>query len=164
MTQATPTISVVDATHPDAEELIRQLSEELGTVYGHDGSGAFSPADVAVPRAAFVIAYLNNQPVACGAIRPFSDDPTTVEVKRMFVVPSARGKGISRLILRKLESLASFFSYTSIKLETGIHQHAAIALYEKEGYGRIPCYGKYVTDPVSLCYGKLVTPLSQQDK
>src|SRR5215203_1217511 len=125
MTQDATTISIVDATHPDAEELIGQLSEELGTIYGHDGAGAFTPADVAVPRAAFIVAYLGDVPVACGAVRPFSDDPTTVEVKRMFVVPSARGKGISRLILRKLESLASFFDYTTIKLETGIHQHAA---------------------------------------
>lgn len=156
MTADTPTIEILDATHPDAQELIRQLSKELGTIYGHDGAGAFTPADVAVPRAAFIVAYIGEQPVACGAIRPFSDDPTTVEVKRMFVIPEARGKGLSRLILQKLESLAASFEYSMIKLETGIHQHAAIALYQNAGYERIPCYGKYVTDPDSLCYGKRI--------
>lgn len=159
MTAGTATVEVVESTHPHALEMIRQLSSEIASIYGDDGSGAFTPADVAVPRAAFVVAYLGGEPIGCGAIRPFTDDPTTVEIKRMFVTPSARGRGISKLILRKLESLAASFGYTTLKLETGTEQKVAIVLYEQEGYKRCPCYGKYAHDPISLCYSKPVTQI-----
>lgn len=151
-------LTVESPNSQDGQTLIGQLTDELGAIYGVTRAGAFRPAEVEVPRAAFIVARLDGEPVGCGAIRPFADDPDSVEVKRMFVKPSARGKGISRLILRKLESLAKSFGYAMIKLETGIHQHEAIGLYTKEGYERIPCYGSYSNDPVSICYAKAVEP------
>ncbi len=150
------TITIEDATHPDAQELIRQLTAELGGQYGRDGAGAFSPDDVKTPRAAFLVARIDNKPVGCGAIKPFAGDPPSVEVKRMFVIPEMRGQGISRLILHKLELLAASFGYTTLKLETGVNQTEAIGLYISEGYSPIPCYGQYAGDPHSLCYGKPV--------
>jgi GNAT superfamily N-acetyltransferase len=79
-------------------ELVRELSAELGPLYGTDGTALFSPADVTIPRAAFVVAWLNDEAVGCGALRPMDDD-TIAEVKRMYVRPVARGNGISRKIL-----------------------------------------------------------------
>ena len=136
-----------------AIDLINELSAELGAMYGDDGDGGFVPEDVAVPRAAFVVAYLEDKQVGCGAIRPLSEK--IAEVKRMYVRPSARGKGISRLILQKLESLAREYGYECIQLETGTLQKAAVQLYESMGYQRIPCfYEEYVDNPYSLCFEK----------
>lgn len=139
--------------------LIRDLSAELAPVYGDDGSGAFAPADVAVPRAAFVVAWLDGEPVGCGALRPM-DEADVAEVKRMFVRPTVRGQGISRQILRQLEEVAQEFGYSRLRLETGVYQTEAIGLYESSGYERIDCYGKYAERDISLCYEKTVSASS----
>jgi putative acetyltransferase len=134
-------------------ELVRELSAELGPLYGTDGTALFTPDDVAIPRAAFVVAWLDDAPVGCGALRPM-DDTSIAEVKRMYVRPSARGNGISRKILTKLEELAAEFGYEAVQLETGIYQQAAMGLYDSSGYARISCYEPYVDSPHSICYEK----------
>jgi putative acetyltransferase len=143
--------------HPAAAALIAALSAELAAAYpgfgSGDGSGAFKPADILVPRAAFVVAWRGEEALGCGALRPMPD-PQVGEVKRMFVLPAARGMGISRLILTKLEELAREFGYRSLVLETGMHQTAAIGLYESAGYQCINCYGIYAQEPTSRCYQK----------
>ena len=139
-----------------SQQLIAELTAELEGRY--DGS-----AEVDVTRmpelhkvtgddTQFVIAWLDDQAVGCGAIRPI--DTQTTEVKRMYVRPFARGKGISRKILAKLESLASASGFSHTKLETGINQPEAIKLYETSGYEPIPCYGVYAQNPESVCYEK----------
>lgn len=133
--------------------LIMELSAELGAMYGNDGSGAFVPADVNGPRGAFVVAWLDGLPVGCGALRPTEKDDTA-EVKRMYVRPVVRGRGVSRKILTYLESLAADFGYTTIILETGVHQPQAIGLYENSGYVQMACYGPYESDPLSVCFQK----------
>jgi putative acetyltransferase len=149
-------LSLEDPTMPDATLLVRELSAELGPIYGDDGSGAFVPADVQVPRSAFVVARLNGEPVGCGAIKPFGDEPepTTAEVKRMFVRSNVRGRGISLAVLERLEQEARNFGYSRLVLETGDKQLAAMRLYERAGYVRIPCYGEYVNRAFSVCYGR----------
>ena len=102
----------------------------------------------------FVIAWLDGQAVGCGAIRPIHAQAT--EVKRMYVRPAARGQGISRQILVKLESLAQASGFNITRLETGLQQPEAISLYESSGYTRIPCYGVYAQNPESVCYEKLL--------
>ena len=138
-----------------ATTLIHELSAELGALYDSDGSASFTPADVAIPRSGFVVAWLDELPVGCGAIRP-TDNTKVAEIKRMYVREIARGKGISRQILTALEDIAKEYSYECIILETGIYQTAAIALYEKAGYQRTACYGEYVDNPHSICYEKIV--------
>ena len=153
------TIAAVDPRHPDAALLIRELSAELAAAYdfADDGSGAFAPADVRVPRSAFLVARLGDRPVGCGALRPLDegDGPTsTAEIKRMYVAPAARGRGVARAILDRLEAAARDFGYARVILETGNRQLAAIRLYGRSGYERVPCYGRYVDDPRSVCFGK----------
>lgn len=147
-----------DVLRPDAARLIRELSAELAAAYdfADDGSGAFSSADVQVPRSAFLIARLGGHPVGCGALRPLDDgEPgSTAEIKRMYVAPDARGRGVAGAILDRLEAVAREFGYARVALETGNRQFAAIRLYERAGYARIPCYGRYVNDPRSVCFGK----------
>jgi GNAT superfamily N-acetyltransferase len=150
------TVMLEDARSDISRQLVTELSAELGPLYGTDGSALFKPEDVMIPRAGFVVAWLDDEPVGCGALRPMYHDETIAEIKRMYVRPAVRGQGISRHILVKLEALAAEFGYAAVQLETGTYQLAAIGLYEASGFTRIPCYGPYTADPVSICYEKRV--------
>jgi putative acetyltransferase len=103
-----------------------------------------------------IVAYLNEQPVGCGAIKPFGED--AMEVKRMFVKPAFRGKSIASEILSALELWAAELGVQRTVLETGKKQPEAIALYQKQGYLQIPNYGQYIGIENSLCFEKLITP------
>ncbi len=100
----------------------------------------------------FLIARIESEPVGCGAIRRLDDD--TAEVKRMYVVPSARRRGIARRLLAELERRAAEFGYRTLRLETGDLQIEAIALYESCAWGRIEAFGEYVGSPISVCFEK----------
>lgn len=149
-----------DPTPPDALELIRRLSAELAARYdfADDGSGAFRPADAQVPRSAFVVARLDGRPVGCGALRPMEEAgfEDSAEIERMYVSPESRRRRLGAAILARLEELARAFGYARTTLETGDAQPEAIRLYERSGYRRIPCYGRHVGDPRSLCFGKML--------
>ncbi|MCB9460821.1 MAG: GNAT family N-acetyltransferase [Anaerolineaceae bacterium] len=147
------TIEPEAANSPLAKQLIAELSAELGAIYGDDGSGGFDPSDVMVPRAAFVVAWVDGEAVGCGALRPMPD-ATIAEIKRVYVRQDMRGQGISRKIMEFLEAIAHQYSYTGLMLETGIQQPAAMALYENMGYSRCDCYDLYADDPRSVCYRK----------
>lgn len=99
-----------------------------------------------------VVAYSDNVPAGCGAMKKFSSD--SMEVKRMFVRPEFRNNGIARMILAELESWAFENSFRKCVLETGKMQPEAIALYLKCGYIRIPNYGQYVGVNNSVCFEK----------
>ena len=101
-----------------------------------------------------VVAYTGGQPVGCGAIKPF--DEKTTEVKRMFVLPTERGKGIATKILYELESWAGELGYKKCILETGKKQPEAIGLYKRNGYSIISNYGQYEGVENSVCFEKLI--------
>ena len=99
-----------------------------------------------------VVAYQNGMPVACGAIKPLSE--TAAEVKRMFVHPDYRKKGIAAKILTELEAWATELTFEECVLETGRKQPEAIALYQKVGYQVRPNYGQYIGVDNSVCMAK----------
>ena len=99
-----------------------------------------------------VVAYENEKPVGCGAIR--EHDSGAMEVKRMYVVPENRGKGIATKVLSELENWAKELAFTKCILETGKRQPEAISLYKKNGYNLIPNYGKYAGMGNSVCFEK----------
>jgi len=101
-----------------------------------------------------VVYYIDNLPVGCGAFKPFNE--TTIEVKRMFILPSHRGKSIASKVLNELELWAKEFNYYSSVLETGLRQPEAIALYKKNGYTIIPNYPPYEKMENSVCFNKLL--------
>jgi hypothetical protein len=145
-------VTIESPLREESLSLIQKLSAELGQRYGDDGAGAFTPADAMVPGAAFVIAWLGERPVGCGALRPMESG--VAEVKRMYVEPDVRRCGAARAVLAKLEAMAHDFGYRAVRLETGTLQPEAIRLYEKAGYRRIARYGQYGHNPLSLCYEK----------
>jgi putative acetyltransferase len=136
-----------------ATRLIQDLCSELSARYGTPPS-RFSPDEAVAPRGAFVVARLGGQPVGCGALRRI--DEATAEVKRMYVAPDARRKGIARRILRALEEFAAGFNYRAIRLETGAEQPEAIRFYESSGYHRIGAYGHHLSDPLIVCFEKRI--------
>ena len=138
-----------------AGDLIPKLNAELSEVYPEPGANHFglSPADVSPGHGAFLVAFRENRPVGCGAVRLI--DPATAEFKRMFVEPELRGQGIGRALVEALETEARRLGAERLVLETGIRQTAAVALYERCGFTPIPLYGEYCLSPgTSLCLGK----------
>lgn len=103
-----------------------------------------------------IVAYWNNTPAGCGAIKAYHDE--IAEIKRMFVHPAYRRKGIARLILQELEKWASELDFTTCILETGKRQPEAIALYKSWGYAIIPNYGQYENVENSVCMQKIILP------
>ena len=140
---------------PEAARLIAALNAELSAAFPEPGANHFSlsEAQVSLGGGAFLIAYENDTAVGCGAVRQV--DETTAELKRMYVDPSARGRGIGRALVEALESEARLLGVTRVVLETGTRLAPAIRLYEGMGYARIPLFGEYLSSPdTSVCFGK----------
>jgi GNAT superfamily N-acetyltransferase len=140
---------------PDAQRLIAALNSELSMTFPEPGANHFSlsPAQVSPGYGAFLLAYLDDRAVGCGAVRRLDD--ATAELKRMYVDPTARGRGIGRSLATALEHEARLFGVVRVVLETGTRLSAAIRMYEGMGYARIPLFGEYLLSPdTSLCFGK----------
>jgi GNAT superfamily N-acetyltransferase len=100
----------------------------------------------------FLVARVDGEPLGCGALRTL--DAVTAEIKRMFVRPGGRGRGIGRALLGELERHARALGVRRMLLETGGKQREALVLYERAGYVPVPPFGRYVGAPQSLCFGK----------
>lgn len=139
------------AKHSHFVELVKHLDADLAIRDGndHDFYNQCNKID-AIKYA--VIAYQNDTPIGCGALKEYS--PTTMELKRMYTLPSSRGKGVATGVLKELENWATELGYTTIILETGINQPEAIALYHKHGYHVIANYGQYAGVENSVCFEK----------
>jgi GNAT superfamily N-acetyltransferase len=101
-----------------------------------------------------IVCYIDNKPVGCGAFKEY--DKKKAEIKRMFVLPGYRGKGIGLDILKELELWASELNYPECILETGKKQPEAIRLYQKAGYKIIKNYGQYENIENSVCMAKTI--------
>jgi putative acetyltransferase len=142
-----------DSENKDFIALVTYLDTELAERDGNDHVfySQFNKIDT-IKFA--VIAYENEYPLGCGAIKQYG--PNTMEIKRMYVTPVNRGKGIAVAILSELERWAAEMRYAKCVLETGKRQSEAINLYSKAGYDRIPNYGQYVGIENSICFGKQI--------
>ncbi|HXV32957.1 MAG TPA: GNAT family N-acetyltransferase [Gaiellaceae bacterium] len=129
-------------------------TELLATYDGDAGSGGLPAASVFEPEngGAFLILRIDGEAVACGGVARYDD--TTGEIRRMYVVPWARGQGLSRQVLAALETEARDLGYSFVRLETGSLQAAAIGLYASAGFAPIPRYGPFADDPKSVCFEK----------
>lgn len=149
---------VIRFDRPDSDDgrrLIQRLDEDLLQRYPAIAIHGLHPQDVADPNLTFLVASIDSQAVGCGALH--SLEPGVGEVKRMFVLPEFRGRGIARQILMALESAAREHGYSTLRLETGTRQPEAIGLYRSAGYGEIPCFGEYADDQFSVCFEKRLT-------
>ncbi len=136
---------------PDARVLRDAQQAELRARYGDDDVAHAMTGDGIV---ATVLVRLDGAPVACGVLRDVSAGlgAGTGEVKRMYVRPDARGRGLSRRVLAELEDAARAHGCTRLVLETGVLQPEAIGLYLAAGYQPVENYGEYVGVVDSRCF------------
>jgi GNAT superfamily N-acetyltransferase len=134
--------------------LVRALFDELLERYGVPDADPdnLTAEDLASPTGAFIVAWFGDVAVGCGGIRRYDDG--IGELKRMYVTPPFRGRGVSRRVLTELEVRARSLQYRRLVLETGVRQPEAMRLYETAGYTAIEPYGFYRTSPLSRCYAK----------
>lgn len=137
-----------------AAPLLRDLEADLCRRYDDPG-GAGVPLDPAAflpPRGTFLVARLGDRPVACGGLRAVGDG--VGEIRRMWVDPTARGRGLARRVLAGLEDAGRSLGLTRLRLETGTAQPEALALYDSAGWRRIEPYGEWRDSPLSVCFGR----------
>jgi GNAT superfamily N-acetyltransferase len=139
---------------PDVQALCLAQQREMHGIYGEADIGPTRDGPMFVPPDGvfLVLREDDGRALGCGGIARF--DETRGEVKRMYVVPEARGRGLGRRVLDELERHARALGYAALVLETGDRQDAALGLYLAAGYERIPCYPPYDTRELSLCFEK----------
>jgi len=143
-----------DSGNEDFRKLVDELDADLRIRDGEDHA-FFAQFNKLNTIKQVVVAYDNESPVGCGAIKAYS--PDTMEVKRMYVPPERRGQGIASTILKELERWTVESDCTKCRLETGVKQPEAIGLYIKYGYKRIPNFGQYENVISSVCFEKELT-------
>jgi GNAT superfamily N-acetyltransferase len=148
-------IARAELTAEVSRRLVAALNAELSGLYPEPGANHFqlSPAEVAKGYGAFLVVHREGVPVGCGALRLL--DAETAELKRMYVSPIVRRKGLGRRLVAALEAEARTLGVRRLVLETGVRQPAAVALYRASGFHPIPLFGEYRRSPeTSLCFGK----------
>jgi GNAT superfamily N-acetyltransferase len=155
----------VSFSHPDAVRLNDRVQLEYAERYGNEGDATpLDPGMFEPPHGLYLIVYdAAGIPVATGGWRTQDENEHgyadgDAEIKRMYVVPDARGRGLSRLILAALEDNARDAGRTRIVLETGIKLPEAISLYVSSGYEQCAKFGPYRFDTLSRCYAKPLNP------
>lgn len=149
------TIVRAELTADVSRGLIEALNAELSALYPEPGAKHFQldPTEVAEGCGAFLVVYREGVPVGCGALRLLNAD--TAELKRMYVSPIVRGRGLGRRLMAALEAEARTLGVRRLVLETGVRQAAALALYQATGFHQIPLFGEYCLSPeTSVCLGK----------
>jgi putative acetyltransferase len=149
-----PTLKRTTTENKDFQNLVVLLDIDLAIKDGEDHA-FYAQFDKLEKINHVIVCYQNEAEIGCGAFKEYDSD--TVEIKRMFVHPDYRGKGIASMVLIALETWASEFNYTNCVLETGKNNPNAIALYRKLGYEIIPNYAQYENIETSVCLKKYLT-------
>ena len=133
----------VEATH-EVRDLIEELNEVLGAAYEAHQRHGLSIEQLFEPHVRFFIARLDGLAVGCGGVAVFDD---YAEVKRMYTRPMARGRGVAKALLRRIEDEARGAGILVLRLETGTRQHEAIGLYQRMGFRPRGPFGAYAAMP-----------------
>ena len=141
-----------DIRSTDAQLLLGELNDTLTRITGASGALSFTEDDVSDSRAAFVIAYVDNKPVGCGALRPMCG--SEAEIKRVYARPGTRGVGSA--VVRALEQRARALGYSKLLLETRKVNANAVRFYQKLGYTVCDNFGKYIGREYAVCMEKLL--------
>ena len=148
---------VISPERPDSEDaiaLIAELEADLDPHYPTESRHGYSVEKLLRQGVSFFVMRDNGTPIGCGGVQFFGTDYG--EIKRMYVRPQFRGLGFARLLLDHLAEYTRSNGINVLRLETGIHQRAAITLYERSGFRSIPAFGEYKPDPLSRFYEKQI--------
>jgi putative acetyltransferase len=134
---------IVQAT-PEVRDLIGELNDVLGAAYEADQRHGLSVEQLFESHVRFFLARLENLAVGCGGVALFDD---YAEVKRMYTRPAARGRGVGKALLRRIEDEAREANKSVLRLETGTYQQEAVGLYERMGFRPRGPFGPYAAMP-----------------
>jgi GNAT superfamily N-acetyltransferase len=138
----------------DGGRLAQAMRDEIALLYdGLQLDGEAMPkagaAELSAPDGGFIVGYEQGRPICCGGVKRL--DHGACEIKKMYVIPEARGRGVARTLLYALEDLARSLGYTVARLDTGPRQPGARHLYESEGYAPI---ANFNANPVATFFGE----------
>jgi len=153
---AVATLRPLPYDHPVAHDLVEQVQEEYVQRYGGRDGAVVEAAEFLPPRGIFLAAEVDGEPAGCGAWRMVS--PGVAEIKRVYVVPRFRRRGLAQVIVAALEDGARAAGHASVVLNTGREQPEALALYADLGYRPIEGYGIYACSPGAVFLGKDLGP------
>ena len=143
----------MDAGEPPASELLEAMVLELVPLYGRidvPEAPSATAADFSPPGGTFLVGFSDDgEPVCCGGVKDLGDG--ACEIKRMFVVPSARGRGVAGELLVALEDAARSLGYSRVRLDTGPKQPHAERMYRQAGYEEI---GNFNANPFASFFGE----------
>lgn len=148
-TSAEPVLSLraVGYTDPVAQQLIEAVQQEYVVRYGGRDAAVVETAEFAPPSGLFLVAEVHGEPAGCGGWRRHEETSGTAELKRMYVVPSFRRRGVAARLLAELERTAAAAGSRELVLNTGDKQPEALALYAAAGYAPTRGYGSYADVP-----------------
>ena len=139
---------------PEVVTLVSELNDILEAHYPPESRHGFSIEKLLAQQVAFFVIRLDGTAIGCGGIKLFDDFG---ELKRMYVRDAYRGNRYAEKLIDVLAQHALQHGITCLRLETGIHSTEALRLYERVGFVRIPPFGEYTDDPLSICYEKMLS-------
>ena len=145
---------------PVAHYLVEQVQQEYVARYGGRDAAVVEPAEFLPPRGLFLVAEIDGEAAGCGAWRALPAG--MAEIKRVYVEPSFRRRGLAQVIVSELEVEAARAGRTSVVLNTGQEQPEALALYAALGYEAVPGYGVYACAPDAVFLGKDLAPAGER--
>lgn len=148
------TLRALPYEDPLAQHLVGRVQQEYVERYGGPDAAAVEPAEFSPPHGLFLVAEVDGAPAGCGAWRAVSAG--TAEIKRVYVEPAFRRRGVAQVVVGMLESSAARAGHRSVVLNTGQRQPEALALYAAAGYGPVAGYGIYACAPDAVFLGKVL--------
>lgn len=145
-------VAIEPARQPDVEKLLRVGEEFALSLYPPESCYLLDVGELEHPDVTVFVARVDGEARGMAALVDKRDG--SAELKRLFIDDAARGLGLARQLLERIEEFGGAAGAHLIQLETGPRSFAAIALYESSGYRRIPNFGQYVDDPHSVCMEK----------
>ena len=159
--EAQVTLRQVGYADPVAQLLIERVQQEYVVRYGGRDEAVVDPAEFSPPQGLFLVAEVDGVPAGCGGWRAHRAGEGAAELKRMYVEPGFRRRGLSRLLLAELERTAAAAGHTQLVLNSGDRQPEALALYAREGYTPVAGYGVYADSPDAVFLGKRLAAADQ---
>jgi GNAT superfamily N-acetyltransferase len=147
---------------PVARALVARVQQEYVVRYGGPDEAAVDPAEFVPPAGLFLVAEVDGAPAGCGAWRVHRDG--VVEVKRVYVEPAYRRRGLAQRLMAELERTAAAAGHRAVVLNSGNRQPEALALYAALGYTPVAGYGVYARAPGAVFLGKELPPTAGEEQ
>jgi len=145
-------LRAVGYADPVAQHLVERVQQEYVVRYGGRDAAVVDPAEFVPPLGLFLVAEVDGVPAGCGGWRAHGEG--VAELKRMYVEPAFRRRGIAALVLAELERTAAAAGHRCLLLNSGQRQPEALALYARAGYTPVAGYGVYADAPGAVFLGK----------